>query len=76
MLPPSASALECAPCHTPSLLKNAETVTKGSADEKLDAAGRPDGRVRMHDRDTVGLALLALEEGMTLAGPPRSPACP
>jgi hypothetical protein len=22
----------------------------------------------MHDRDTVGLALLALEEGMTLAG--------
>ena len=24
--------------------------------------------VRMHDRDTVGLALLALEEGMTLAG--------
>ena len=48
--------------------KIAETVTKGSADEKLDAAGRPDGEVRMHDRDTVGLALLALEEGMTLAG--------
>ena len=55
----------------PIVLKIAETVTKrppGSADEKLDAAGRPDGRCRMHDRDTVGLALLALEEGMTLAG--------
>lgn len=71
MLPPSASALECAPCHTPSLLKNAETVTKVTIWEcgrKVGRRGASGREVRMHDRDTVGLALLALEEGMTLAG--------
>ena len=57
-----------------SMLKNAETAPKGikslpwECGRKVGRRGASGREVRMHDRDTVGLALLALEEGMTLAG--------
>ncbi|WP_417057006.1 hypothetical protein, partial [Enorma massiliensis] len=38
----------------------------GTADKKLDAGRRRDGGPRMHDRETVGLFLLARDDGMSV----------
>ncbi|WP_417058087.1 hypothetical protein, partial [Enorma massiliensis] len=41
-------------------------VQIGTADKKLDAGRRRDGGPRMHDRETVGLFLLARDDGMSV----------
>ena len=66
--PDGGVQLACYETYRAKNCRNRHEETPRECGRKVGRRGASGREVRMHDRDTVGLALLALEEGMTLAG--------